>query len=506
MERLTYCGILLIAFVLFGLGITFVDNYVAKQLVQRDAELLSNKLAMYIDDSANELRNLPDITEDYQCTADNFQLLSDTVFNSTFIRWTAVLKDLTVLCASQKVDRHVESVVQHQIASDLTMAVVNHSESAPHELFLARQSGEYQYVASIVPMNPRYFVPVKCQNCLEYTITIDSVNDLLAPMPFIEFGFEEFEGNHAIEHVVTLRSERYLARFALTGNNDFLDQYRSLTYIMVVILSLILSSLVALYYRYWLSRYSSTRAQIKHAIKHGEFIPYYQPIVNVADGKVVGAEVLMRWLKGNGELIPPNQFIPYAESQGLIVDMTYSMLDVMVADFEKLAQQKTPLFFSINIVPEHLKSDRLFDYIKALQDSGKLKQYRISLEITERQPITDLVEARKMLDKFYAIGIDLKLDDAGMGYGGFSYVQKLGISTLKIDKAFIDTIGVKDIFNEKTLDAIISFSKKSGLSVIAEGVETDEQLNYLKEQNVELAQGYLFSKPIAAAAFFQINR
>lgn len=210
----------------------------------------------------------------------------------------------------------------------------------------------------------------------------------------------------------------------------------------------------------------------------------------------------MRWRQSSGELIPPNQFIPFAESDGLIVDMTYSMLDVMADDIEQAGEQVKPLFISINIVPEHLESDQLYLYIKALKESGKLGKHRISLEITERQPITDLAKARAMLDKFYAIDVDLKLDDAGMGYGGFSYVQNLGISTLKIDKAFIDTIGVKDNFNEKTLDAIISFAKKSGLSVIAEGVETESQISYLKVQGVDLVQGYFFSKPLEAKDFF----
>ena len=505
MERLKRCAICIVAFVLSFIGINLMDNYIAKELIEHDAELLSEKLSMYIDDSANHLNDLPILNPDYQCTTEHFNLLNETVFNSTFIRWAAVVEEMAVLCASQKISREIDFIVQHQIGPELSIAVINQPTAETHEMFLARAVGEYFYVASIVPMNPRYFVPVKCQDCLEYSITINGVQDSLEPLPLIEFGFEEFEGNHVINHVVNFKNEYYIAKFTLSGNEDFVAQYQSLNRFSVVVLSLILSALITLGYSYWIRSFSSTRAQIKFAIKHNQFIPYYQPIVNVDDAKVVGAEVLMRWSKANGKLVPPNQFIPYAESAGLIEDMTYSMLDVMVADIELYGQQKTAMFYSINIVPGHLKNDRLYNYVKAILESGKLSHHRLSLEITERQPITDLTQARQMLDKFYALGIDLKLDDAGMGYGGFSYVQKLGISTLKIDKSFIDTIGITDIFNEKTLDAIISFSKKSGLSVIAEGVETDEQLNYLKEQGVEMVQGYLFSKPLPAKTFFHTN-
>jgi sensor c-di-GMP phosphodiesterase-like protein len=154
-------------------------------------------------------------------------------------------------------------------------------------------------------------------------------------------------------------------------------------------------------------------------------------------------------------------------------------------------------------VPEHLDNDDLYVLLKGIVESGELQQHRISLEITERLPISDLVAARQMLDKIYALGIDLKLDDAGTGYGGFSYVQNLGISTLKIDKMFVDTIGHEDNFNAKTIDAIISFAQKSDLSMIAEGVEDDKQVAYLSAHGVYLIQGYIYSKPLPAKQFFQ---
>ncbi|WP_076538885.1 EAL domain-containing protein [Shewanella sp. UCD-KL21] len=502
MERLKCAAVFIICFVVFIFGFKALDDLIAHELIQRDTQLLSEKLIMYIDDSAAQLRSLPVITEDYQCSDTNQQQLSMAVFNSSFIRWAAVMNGLKVECRSQLIPRKVEKLVKHRIGENLHMAVIKQVDSEVHELFLVHHAGKFQYVASIIPMNPRYFVPVHCDDCLEYSITIDGIEDTLAAVPMMEFGFNEFEGNHVVVEQVSQQTQHYIAKFTLSGNEAFFGQYQTLNWWHSGVLSLLFSMLVAIAYWLWKYTHLSMGSQIKRAIKNDEFIPFYQPVISARTRQIMGAEVLMRWQQGNGDLIPPNQFIPFAESAGFIVDMTYSMLDIMVADIETAAHQLKPLFFCINIVPEHLDDDKLYRYIKALKESGKLGQHRISLEITERQPIVDLVKARKMLDKFYAIGVDLKLDDAGMGYGGFNYVKNLGISTLKIDKAFIDTIGVKDNFNEKTLDAIISFANKSGLTVIAEGVETQQQLAYLQSQGVDLIQGYVFSKPLSFYDFF----
>ncbi len=135
-----------------------------------------------------------------------------------------------------------------------------------------------------------------------------------------------------------------------------------------------------------------------------------------------------------------------------------------------------------------------------------LGQHQLSLEITERMPINDMELAKTTLNKIFSLGIDLKLDDAGTGYGCFSYVQNLGISTLKIDKMFVDTIGHEQNFSRKTLDAIILFAKESHLEMIAEGVETKQQQAYLHGLGVRLIQGYCYAKPLPADEFFSLAR
>ncbi|MFA0350418.1 EAL domain-containing protein, partial [Vibrio sp. 10N.222.55.C6] len=155
----------------------------------------------------------------------------------------------------------------------------------------------------------------------------------------------------------------------------------------------------------------------------------------------------------------------------------------MIQDIITLDWRSGEQFMSINIVPEHLENEQFYHKVISLCESFRINAKSVSLEITERLEISDLERAKSTLKHFYQYGINLKLDDAGTGYGGFSYVQELGIDTLKIDKMFVDTIETTDV-KTSVLDAIISFIQTSNLKAIAEGVETKEQVEYLKQRGI----------------------
>jgi sensor c-di-GMP phosphodiesterase-like protein len=206
--------------------------------------------------------------------------------------------------------------------------------------------------------------------------------------------------------------------------------------------------------------------------------------------------MLVRWRKRNGNIVPPSQFIPFAEDSGLIIEITEQLVTKVVRDIVSMNWHNTDRFISINIVPKHIENDVFYDFLTTAMTVHQIPAKNISLEITERLQIDDLKTARFQLDKFFNYGIDLKLDDAGTGYGGFSYVQELGINTLKIDKMFIDTIDSDDV-KASVLDAIINFAQTSKLKIIAEGVEEQSQVSYLAKQNVFVIQGYVYAKPLA---------
>ncbi|MGR2767608.1 EAL domain-containing protein [Photobacterium ganghwense] len=234
---------------------------------------------------------------------------------------------------------------------------------------------------------------------------------------------------------------------------------------------------------------------IVHGLKNNEFVPYYQPIINTETHRVECCEVLIRWHRANGEVIAPNQFIPIAEHNGQILELTENLLDKVVHQFSETFPTGPTFSLSVNVTPQQLENHRFVDCVLNILCKGKLPAEKIAFEVTERTPFTDVLRAKEVLDRFKHHGISIKLDDAGTGYGGFSYLQSLPIDTLKIDKMFIDTIGTNDV-KSSLLDAIILFAHHAGVELIAEGVESQTQVDYLQSKGVLLLQGYYFAKPM----------
>lgn len=490
----------LLFIIMFTLGTLLtrgLDHYLATQAIARDARLLESKFRLYFSESESQMNLLPQWDLNAPCDAQHQKQLRQVVFNASFLRWIGVLKDGKLLCQNGPVDRDMLSYRLHRVSEQYSLAVAEldrHGKMA-YEIGLVRHLDGYEYIASFIPLDPSYFISLNCEKCLTYHFSFDAD-------PALDFGFKDFEGEIVVSHVEQRDTPFYRVTYTLAGNRDFLDQYYQLSTLFGVLLGLGFGGFAVLFYWLWQKNRSSLDYQIRQAVKSGEFVPFYQPIVDSQTGKLVGAEVLMRWQRDDGSLIPPNQFIPFAEASGLVLPMTRVMLDKVVKDIANLGKNSSPLFFSINIVPAHLYDDSLLASLEAIIASGKLGGHRLSLEITERLPLTDIDTAQRLLQSIYGLGIDLKLDDAGTGYGCFTYVQNLGVSTLKIDKMFIDTIGQEHNFNGKTLDAIISFAKESELKMIAEGVENEAQLKYLRAHGVTLIQGYVYSKPLEAKAFF----
>lgn len=244
---------------------------------------------------------------------------------------------------------------------------------------------------------------------------------------------------------------------------------------------------------YWLLRNyrNSLDGLLRLAMRRGEFIPFYQPIVDSRSHEVVGHEALIRWRR-NDSFVPPGAFIDYVERQGLIVPITEQLVRQVVADLERLPP---PQWVSVNLVAAHVEHSYLDELLHRLRWPDP---DRLTFELTERIPITDMQRAAREIANLGLRGYHFKIDDFGTGYGGFAYLQRLGIRRIKIDKMFVDTIGTQDL-KRSVLDAIIAFGRESGMEMIAEGVESQEQIDYLAERGVYLIQGYAFARPMPIA-------
>lgn len=248
---------------------------------------------------------------------------------------------------------------------------------------------------------------------------------------------------------------------------------------------------------YWLLRSyrHSLKGMLQNGVTRREFIPFYQPIVDSRSQQVVGFEALLRW-QHRGELLPPGTFIDYAEAQGLILPMTEQLLEQVLRDLPQLAEGQ---WVSVNLVAAHIERPLLRNLL--LQHDTPFPD-RLLFELTERKPITNIQAATHEITALHQMGYRFKLDDFGTGYGGFAYLQRLGIRQIKIDKMFVDTIGTHDL-KRSVLDAIIASGRESGMEMIAEGVETQLQADYLSQRGVYLLQGYLFAKPIPLSALLR---
>ena len=233
---------------------------------------------------------------------------------------------------------------------------------------------------------------------------------------------------------------------------------------------------------------------IKQALINNEFINYYQPIVNSYTGKSVGFELLMRWQSAEG-IISPDQFIPLAEELGLIIEMTELALERGLIDLKLWGQARKNLYLSVNLAPQHFVKDTLVPYIVQLLNNHQLPAQSLRLEVTESAFMFEPEKAIQTMLALSKLGVKLALDDFGMGFSSLSYLKRLPLDIIKIDRSFISGIDINEA-DEAIVDTSLVLAKRLNMQCVAEGVETKVQLDYLASKNCHHIQGYLYSKPV----------
>ena len=236
------------------------------------------------------------------------------------------------------------------------------------------------------------------------------------------------------------------------------------------------------------------------ALENHEFVVHYQPILHTQSHQIIGFEALVRWQHPARDLILPSEFIPIAEEIGLIVPMGYWVLDEacrQISLWHKKYPTDPPLTMNVNLSPRQCAQPDLVPKIKEILHKYKLDPGSLKLELTESLVVEDSESTAIMLSQMRDIGIQVQVDDFGTGYSSLSYIQNFPIDALKIDHTFINQLGRNDSGSE-IVRTILSLAHNLGMKVIAEGVETDDQYNKLREMNCEYFQGFLFAKPAAS--------
>jgi EAL domain-containing protein (putative c-di-GMP-specific phosphodiesterase class I) len=234
---------------------------------------------------------------------------------------------------------------------------------------------------------------------------------------------------------------------------------------------------------------------LRHALERSEFRVHYQPIIDLAAGNIVGFEALIRWQHPARGLVPPGEFIPLSEETGLIVPIGWWVLRESCMQMQRWLErfpERQDLTVSVNLSTRQFMQPDLLDQVERALTLSKLPPHALKLEITESVVMQREELVTTMLTALRTRGIRVCIDDFGTGYSSLRYLHDFPVDSLKIDRSFIRSIGEGGA-HPRLVETIVALSKNMGMESVAEGVETQEQLDYLRQIGPQFAQGFLFS-------------
>ncbi len=247
-------------------------------------------------------------------------------------------------------------------------------------------------------------------------------------------------------------------------------------------------------------------ADLRRAVERGEFSLYFQPRVEIATGRICGAEALLRWKHPAQGLIAPSKFIPIAEETGLIVEIgQWALREACMQIAAWRDRGLGSLSVSVNVSPVQFSSQMLWHAVRSAVERSRVPPRCLVLELTESLLMERTDEAIAMMREVKSMGVTLAIDDFGTGYSSFTYLSRLPIDELKIDQSFVRGVPQKRE-NAAIVGAILALSKELGLRVVAEGVDAEEQLQFLAQRGCQEYQGYLCSRPAPAELFERLAR
>jgi diguanylate cyclase (GGDEF)-like protein len=242
-------------------------------------------------------------------------------------------------------------------------------------------------------------------------------------------------------------------------------------------------------------------SQLRGVVERGELRLDYQPFVGLQDGRITGVEALLRWDHPDAGTVAPLRFIPVAEQSGLIVEIGSWVLREACA---QAVRWEVPIEVAVNVSPRQLADPAFPDVVSQALNSSRLEPHRLCLEVTESAVVADLETATRSLDRLRTLGVRLAIDDFGVGYASLSQLKDLpAVDVLKIDRSFVDGV-LGDGEDRAIVDAVIRLADSLGLETVAEGVETGDQADLLRDLRCPTAQGYHFARPVGPAAIAEL--
>lgn len=250
-------------------------------------------------------------------------------------------------------------------------------------------------------------------------------------------------------------------------------------------------------------RRRAPQEKLAAALAAGEFVPYYQPIIDITTGRLTGAEVLVRWRKPDGSLGMPGTFISQMEDNGLVVELSRRLMRQASVDLAEVYGRCSNLRVSFNLTADQFADDATVAEIRSIFFRSPIRMSQIVLELTERQEPSNFNKTRQVIASLQVLGCKVALDDVGTGHSGLSSILKLGVDIIKIDKMFVDSMD-DDRNSAAIIATLVELARKLGMDTVAEGVEHFEQVVELRRRGIRAAQGFVFSPALPAAAYVQL--
>ena len=240
-----------------------------------------------------------------------------------------------------------------------------------------------------------------------------------------------------------------------------------------------------------------TVGELRRGVERGEIVPYFQPIVELQSGRIVGFEVVARWLHPDRGLLPPGEFLPFAEESGLLVSLGASMMRnslSQMARWRAAGHSFANGSVAVNVGSRQLVDSSFLPTVVEILDETGVDPDAVWFEITESALLADARAATSTLREIRGLGIHLSVDDFGTGYSSLTYLKRFPVEAIKIDRSFVSGLGIEDE-DSTIVEAVIQLGRALGLTVVAEGVESPLQLQRLRDLNCDRGQGYLFGRP-----------
>jgi len=239
------------------------------------------------------------------------------------------------------------------------------------------------------------------------------------------------------------------------------------------------------------------------ALDAGDIVPFFQPIVDLRTGRLRAAEVLARWRRPDGSVVMPADFIPVAEKSGQIFELTRILMRRARDEVGPAFALRPSLRLSFNLCAGHFADASIVGDVKQIFTGSQISFKQLVFEVTEREPLPDLAEARRVISFLQGLGCRVAIDDYGTGHGGMSYLLKLGVDSIKIDKMFVDAISTER-YSQTIIETLVDLARNMRMEIVAEGVETFEQVEFLRGKGIGIAQGFLFAPPLPASSFLAL--